>query len=296
MRLKHEMPSAIEDMKSFVEAWRKSTSPFVCIGLLMLLVACGPIVTLNAGQDRFNEINDNTRPIPWDDKFLVDASNRFGLMALFAEIVYRRDQAKGSRDSLGCQYLKSSPNDPKQVDQYGMPFDDGTGSRWERWVPPVTMKGVAPCLNESGLYYETYVHVQENKIDQKKKITAAVIAFRGTEGRKGQSFFDWTANFSAFFGIEPKQYELASQTIPILVEALKSQLELDENGKFRIYATGHSLGGGLAQQAGYISKDIREVFTFNTSPVTNWSFLRLRGAVKNEYPTIYRIFHGGEIL
>jgi len=64
----------------------------------------------------------------------------------------------------------------------------------------------------------------------------------------------------------------------------------------KIYATGHSLGGGLAQQAGFLSRYVREVITFNTSPVTNWTYLRLETAVDNEYPIIYRLYHGGEAL
>lgn len=63
-----------------------------------------------------------------------------------------------------------------------------------------------------------------------------------------------------------------------------------------IHAVGHSLGGGLAQQAGYLSKKIKEVYTFNTSPVTNWTHLRLRGLVRNGYPIIHRIYNSGEGL
>jgi pimeloyl-ACP methyl ester carboxylesterase len=63
-----------------------------------------------------------------------------------------------------------------------------------------------------------------------------------------------------------------------------------------IYAVGHSLGGGLAQQAGYSFAAVRAVFSFNTSPVTNWTYLRLNNAIENPYPTIYRISHQGEAL
>jgi len=52
----------------------------------------------------------------------------------------------------------------------------------------------------------------------------------------------------------------------------------------------------LAQQAGYLSKHVLEVFTFNTSPVTNWSHLRLEGKIDNAYPIFHRVYHGGEIL
>src|SRR5262249_65926 len=106
---------------------------------------------------------------------------------------------------------------------------------------------------------------------------------------------DWGSNVVAALGFEPKQYALSRELIPRLVDRLRSRFEADGK-EVKIYATGHSLGGGLAQQAGYLRKEVRGVFTFNTSPVTNWSHLRMRKAVGNAYPVIYRIFHGGEFL
>ena len=49
------------------------------------------------------------------------------------------------------------------------------------------------------------------------------------------------------------------------------------------------------------------MYAFNTSPVTNWSKLRLAkvnqgdgtkktGIIQNNYPTIYRVHHTGEVL
>ena len=126
-------------------------------------------------------------------------------------------------------------------------------------------------------------------------IEEAVISFRGTENFSDQILKDWTTSASATFGIQPSQYKQASNYLPDLIESLK-KVNPDNKPIPRIYAVGHSLGGGLAQQAGYQFKDILKVFTFNSSPVTNWTYLRFRGLVEQEYPIIYRIYHGGEFL
>jgi hypothetical protein len=80
-----------------------------------------------------------------------------------------------------------------------------------------------------------------------------------------------------------------------LVDRIKGRFTIDGRVP-RIYTTGHSLGGGLAQEAGYLSGDIKEVFAFNSSPVTNWSYLRPQSAVKQAYPIFHRVNHGGELL
>lgn len=129
-------------------------------------------------------------------------------------------------------------------------------------------------------------------LDAAGRASEAVIAFRGTENTEHEAFYDWSTNLAAAFGIEPRQYALARDKLPGLIRALKQTF----GDALVIHAVGHSLGGGLAQQAGYLSREVRAVFTFNTSPVTNWSSLRLAGAVDNPYPIIHRVYHGGEIL
>jgi pimeloyl-ACP methyl ester carboxylesterase len=84
--------------------------------------------------------------------------------------------------------------------------------------------------------------------------------------------------------------------MPGLVKALEARFARDQNPPI-IYATGHSLGGGLAQQLAYMSRSVKAAITFNTTPVTNWSSLRFEPrAIENDYPTIYRLEHGGEFL
>lgn len=256
------------------------------------LLGCGALVTWYAAQPDNDKGNDDSKYEPQDDLLLQDLAQRFGLMALLSEAVYRRDLSRADRDKSGCAYLKTGV-----TPDYGMPVSNA--GRWKRWVPDEPTKdprsdapqtAPAACLDDaSGLYYETYV------LEQHGQLVEAVIAFRGTENRPGQTFRDWRSNIAAFFGFEPAQYAAARLKIEPLVNALSNVLIM-RDGITKIYATGHSLGGGLAQQAGYMSKDILEVYTFNTSPITNWSKLRLDGDVRNAYPIFHRVYHGGEFL
>ncbi|OIQ03984.1 MAG: hypothetical protein AUK36_01340 [Zetaproteobacteria bacterium CG2_30_59_37] len=227
-----------------------------------------------------DEGNDVSSPQPLGkDEFAVTIARKFGLMALFAEVAYRKDIEEETRDELACSYIQSG-----EKETFGMPQPDAFG-HWERWHGTQSVRG---CVNESGLFFETYVY--RNKDNQ---LEEAVIAFRGTENRKGQTLKDWKTNMVAAFGFEPKQYEIAKNHIPNLIAALLAERK---DKIIPIYAVGHSLGGGLAQQSGYQSKRIFQVITFNTSPITNWSHLRTAGEVKNRYPNIFRIYHNGEIL
>jgi hypothetical protein len=64
----------------------------------------------------------------------------------------------------------------------------------------------------------------------------------------------------------------------------------------RIVATGHSLGGGLAQFAAYADRRVRYVYAFNSSPVT--AYLSAPGDIVRtvEGLGIDRVYEAGEIL
>jgi hypothetical protein len=268
---------------------------FAAVVSCFSLAGCGVLVTWYAAQQANDKGNDDSDFKAQDDALLQDLAQRFGLMALLSEAIYRRDLSRVERDINGCTYLKAGA--AASAPEYGMPV--GTKGRWKRWVPDQMAKPALPgtpnkvpaaCLDDpTGLYYETYV------LERQGQLVEAVIAFRGTENRPGQTFRDWRSNVAAFLGFEPAQHAAAREHMIPLIEALSGVLAKPD-GKAKIYATGHSLGGGLAQQAGYMSEKIRAVYTFNTSPVTNWSRLRLNGEVRNAYPIFYRIYHGGEFL
>lgn len=258
------------------------------------ITGCGAIKAIHAHSDIHNAKdgqpgNDVTLPNDSEDWFLLDMSKKYGLMALFALTVYRYDMDDNDRDLLGCEYTKSSFEGDRN---FGMPRSQKSISRegyWERWVPVATKAGdQPPCVNDlkDGLFYETYARRNPDG-----RIIEFVIAYRGTENRKGQWAIDWSSNSANIFGIEPSAYANARDRLEELIKIMRK-----EGPEAKIYAVGHSLGGGLAQQAGYLSPEIAEIYTFNTSPVTNWSNLRLLGKVKKGYPIIHRVANGGEAL
>ena len=257
------------DRQIFAFPWLRAVLVIVAA---CMLGACGLLLTPIAALTPYENgvLND---PENFRDPFTRAIADEFGIMALFAHVAYRRDLDGNG----GCAYLENGKDD-----YYGMPTSaDGTG-RWMRW------KGTNGCVDDPdrGLFYETYVFRDQNGPPQE-----AVIAFRGTENTKGQFLRDWKANLSALFGVEPAQYGLARESLPDVIQGLRY-----ENSQIVIHAVGHSLGGGLAQQAGYQFAEVDRVVTFNTSPVTNWTQLKFDSAVRNRYPLIYRIYHGGEIL
>lgn len=278
---------------------KRYTRMIVAGAVIASAAGCGSLNLIEANQASLDNDpehgnsgkNDITKPRAKDDWFLVDMSKKFGLMSLFAMTAYRYDLPRSQRDELGCAYLDGSQKgDPS----FGMPRDKSANPAagyWERWVPKSSaIKDKPACLNDlrSGLFYETYVHRGPDG-----KIAEAVLAYRGTENRDGQTVKDWGTDLANFFGFEPAQYALARDSVENLVDHLYRD---NADIKMPIYAVGHSLGGGLAQQAGYLSKGITEVFAFNTSPVTNWSHLRSAGLIQQGYPIIHRIHEGGEAL
>ncbi len=263
---------------------------------ILCLSSCGLAKTKYADLQYEARENDNEEPNFLSDAYLFEIADRFGLMAHFAQVAYRNDllELATSYDNKGmltketidkdlrdraCDYLKSATDH----NTYGMPYSE-TG-RWSRWKGNPKHASV-PCYNQHGLFYETYVYTTNDGVLQE-----AVIAFRGTENTGSEIWYDWSTNLAATFGFEPDQYEIAKNNLPDMITALKHQ-----SPNIKIYATGHSLGGGLAQQAGYLSRDVLEVFTFNTTPITNWSSLALDGKVANKYPVIHRLYNGGEAL
>lgn len=211
---------------------------------------------------------------------------RFALMALFAKVVYRQDIPERTRDEMGCDYLKGG------IDDFGMPKNENGGG-WNRlvlndgwWVAP---EGITPCYNQHGLYFETYVH-------RRKPFSApdiAVIAFRGTENYNlYQKMRDWSSNLAAFFGFDPREYMFARYRAIPLIKEIKQR-----NTNIKIYVTGHSLGGGIAQQIAYISTAVDAAYVFDSTPVTNWSTLMSASLIPHNYnPIVFRVSHTNEFL
>lgn len=231
-----------------------------------LLIACGAVVTpvaYLAHKDRINA------PVLGQDPFIQEVAARFGFMAVLSEMVYYRAPF---RTDTPCQ---------RNAD-LAPPLPKTSQGTWER---AVNRPGVNFCLDDpSGIFYETFFFSSPDD-----EILEAIIVFRGTEG---PSLRDWIANLSNVTGVEPLQYRRSLQEL----ERLFAELEKPQYRGVSIYAAGHSLGGGLAQQAGYRFKQIKAVYAFNSSPVTNWSWMAINDEITQDWPVIYRLFHTGEAL
>ena len=140
-------------------------------------------------------------------------------------------------------------------------------------------KGVR-CVE--GLQYQVW---------RRKDCSEAVIAFRGTDRTQRG---DWLSNLHWFVGRWFfDQYAQAQEAIRGIIKGI------DAAGcrPRRIIATGHSLGGGLAQHVAYADSRIDYVYAFDPSPVTAFFGVPLttRSAAVGKLG-IDRIYEHGEVL
>ncbi len=138
-----------------------------------------------------------------------------------------------------------------------------------------------------GLYYELWEREAEHE-------TTVAIVFKGTEG-KG----DWKANFRWVRRLFSKNswdhYDQLGQISKKIVGSIK--LRHAGNKPLKIIATGHSLGGGLAQFMAYAIPEIDLVYAFNSSPVTAYYDVLSKDRKKNKVNAkIFRIYESGEGL
>ena len=137
--------------------------------------------------------------------------------------------------------------------------------------------------NSRGMRMETW---KKKDIDGKE---VAAIVIRGTVFNE---IDDWYSNLRWITRINPfvfDQYDQVRYNIRDIVKDLETS--------DRIIVTGHSLGGGLAQQAAYASGRIKEVYAFDPSPVTGYFSVDSDEREKNKNEIkINRIYEVGEVL
>lgn len=147
---------------------------------------------------------------------------------------------------------------------------------------------LAGCVPASGLEFHVWRRMDSSGCRE------VVIAFRGTDRN---DLGDWQANFRWFHRLKPNfdQYDQVREHIRQIVARVENH---GCGGPGVMVATaGHSLGGGLAQQAAYADARIRYVYAFDPSPVTGFfdvaEMLRQHNTIGQG---IDRAYEGGEIL
>jgi hypothetical protein len=172
-------------------------------------------------------------------------------------------------------------------------------------LPPLTAAGWKPWNNFPGeellgQIKESHLRVQ---VWERDEPPAVAVTFGGTVFNNNA---DWRANLRWFV---PGQRDAYTDVVQSFAPAFDLELKRRAQGmdplrlsKLDLYSTGHSLGGGLAQQFAYsvpldCAKRVKQVYAFDPSPVTG--FFSVDRKLRNENKKgmlIDRIYERGEIL
>jgi hypothetical protein len=168
----------------------------------------------------------------------------------------------------------------------------------EGWSIYSTFPGT--CLQKKMDAVHLRVEVWTNRLKG-----SVVVAFGGTVF---SNWKDWKSNLHWFNPFQRDEYSLiVSEFSPKFAEAFAKQREMPDWEFLQsasLYATGHSLGGGLAEEFAYsLPADcpgvprVTKVYAFDPSPVTG--FLSVRRTTREENKKglkIDRIYERGEVL
>jgi len=147
---------------------------------------------------------------------------------------------------------------------------------------------------------ETHLRVQ---VWERQEPPAVAVTFGGTVFNNDA---DWRANLRWFtYGNHDEYTDVVQTFAPAFALELRRRAQAMDGARLsrlELFATGHSLGGGLAQQFAYSLpqdsvKRVKQVYAFDPSPVTG--FYSVRKQLRDENKTglaIDRIYERGEIL
>ncbi|WP_158768819.1 hypothetical protein [Paraglaciecola sp. L1A13] len=151
--------------------------------------------------------------------------------------------------------------------------------------------------HEKGLSFRVFYLLSKSE-------TFICIAFRGTRFTK---INDWFANAHWFSGLalgKKNYYQQLQQHFKSLLTTIESKIKFEKipeinkcSENYKWVTTGHSLGGGLAQQLAYLSPEVKLCYTFDSTPVTGFYSINSKDRKENCADlNIYRFYENGEIL
>jgi hypothetical protein len=144
------------------------------------------------------------------------------------------------------------------------------------------------CRPVEGLQFHVWWRMQGGACRE------VAIAFRGTDRNDAG---DWLSNFRFLHRLTPRfdQYDQVRTHIRRIVARIKANGCGGSDVLF--VAVGHSLGGGLAQQAAYADGAIRYVYAFDSSPITGLFDISAIVLARNTRGLgVDRAYEAGEIL
>jgi hypothetical protein len=228
----------------------------------------------------------------------VEAYGYARLTAPFAEIAMKvyRDYEPGSpvestpvapgpggltHDEAGGQTVGLIQVEPTPFSRYN----------WEQLDVRLT-DGFFDRAEKVGLNVQVFLRQRD---DDRNLPAMILFGFRGTNFC---SAHDWDANLRWVTQVVPHedQYRLLHAYVRQLIDAARAAArDRYPDVTFEIFATGHSLGGGLAQLFAYTSQDVKGVVAFDASPVTGYHSV-VTDAEVNCNASILRVYERGEVL
>ena len=257
-------------------------SNFLLLPLLLALGSCTHLAIEDCGGKVLGENVPRIRSSHYR-MFLADlpaASARFVEFAAMSSLAYSEDQDCGTKP----KDQKISPENRKMLEEI---------LAAKQWAEIRKSEWIEPCEDDVGLYFRVW----ERTIDSKKEVA---IAFRGTWGFKDWAYgnIHWLTRFLPM----NDQYSRARAA----AEKILAHYDVPGSVPTRYYATGHSLGGGLAQHVLYANPSkVVQTIAFDPSSVTGFADQTVENQIAgcscdpllpDGEPRIFRVYDAYEIL